>query len=377
MKTNVYLREDDILKEVKITSADKPELPTNFINKWQDIITLISKIIKIPSALIMKISREEMQVFLKSQNNGNPYDSGAGESLGNGLYCETVIGKNKELLVANALLSDSWKDNPDIKFNMISYYGLPIRWPDNEIFGTICVLDNVTNSYNEIYKKLIKKFRDAFEDDLRILIYEKRLKKYYNKAKINSIINLRNKNNFFNDKKLKDNKSQFSDLTPFINQLDKIIYYDNLTGLHNRRFFMNQLNTMNLNKIYPISIVLGDLDNLKLINDNHGHNIGDDYIKKAAAILKNNFREHDILARIGGDEFAVILPETDKEEAELICGRIKEKFIKTNKELNLKCPLRISLGISTLEDSSDKIEKTFVEADENMYKNKRGKIEYN
>jgi diguanylate cyclase (GGDEF)-like protein len=377
MKTNVYLREDDILKEVKITSADKPELPTNFINKWQDIITLISKIIKIPSALIMKISRGEMQVLLKSQNNGNPYDSGAGDSLGNGLYCETVIGKNKELLVDNALLSDTWNDNPDIKLNMISYYGLPIKWPDNEIFGTICVLDNVANSYNEIYKELIYKFRDAFEDDLRILIYEKRLKDYYNKAKLDSIINLTKKNNFFNDEELKDNKSQFSDLSPFINQLDQIIYYDKLTGLHNRRFFINQLNKIDLSTIYPISIVVGDLDNLKLVNDNYGHNIGDDYIKKAAAILKNNFREHDILARIGGDEFAVILPKTDKEEAELICRRIKEKFIETNKELNLRCPLRISLGISTLKNSLDKIKKAFINADENMYKDKRGEIECN
>jgi diguanylate cyclase (GGDEF)-like protein len=352
MKTNVYIREEDIFKEINITSADKPELPKNFLNKWQEIITLISKIIEVPSALIMKISREEMQVLLKSQNKENPYEAGAGDSLGHGLYCETVIGKDKELIVNNALLSDKWIDNPDIKLNMISYYGLPIKWPDNEVFGTICVLDNLTNSYKGIYKELIYKFKDAFEDDLRILIYEKKLKNYYSQAKLDSIFNTsKEKKLLFEDKYLKDNKNNFNDLSPILAKLDKIIFYDKLTGLYNRRYFIKQLNQINHSILYPVSIVVGDLDNLKIINDNYGHNIGDDYIIKAAEILKNNFRDNDIIARIGGDEFAVILPETDKEEAKVICRRIKEKFIETNYKLDLKCPLRISLGISTIKNS--------------------------
>jgi diguanylate cyclase (GGDEF)-like protein len=374
MKTNVYIREDDILKEISITSADKPKLPKTFIDKWQEIITLISKIIEVPSALVMKISREEMQVLLKSQNKENPYEAGAGDSLGNGLYCETVIGKDKELIVNNALLSDKWIDNPDIKLNMISYYGLPIKWPDNEVFGTICVLDNLTNSYKNIYKELIHKFKDAFEDDLRILIYEKKLKNYYSQAKLDSIFNTSNeKKLLFEDKYLKGNKNNFNDLSPILAQLDKIIFYDKLTGLYNRRYFINQLNQINHSIFYPVTIVVGDLDNLKIINDNYGHNIGDNYIKKAAEILKNNFRDNDIIARIGGDEFAVILPETDKEEAKIICRRIKEKFIETNNEFDLKCPLRISLGISTVKNSYDKIKPAFITADKNMYKdiNKR------
>jgi len=384
MKANVFIREDDIFKEVEITDSKKPEIPNEFIEKWQEIITLISKIIDVPAALIMEITEAEKRVFLKSDNKNNPYKKGAGDSLGHGLYCETVIGENSELHVDNALLSDTWNDNPDIELNMISYYGLPIKWPDNEFFGTICVLDNSTNNFKDIYKELLDKFRKAFEDDLRLLVYEKQLKNYFYQSKLDSIIKLTKKNKFIqnisytNDeheeknqnKKSEENKVKLSDLSPFITKLDKIIYHDKLTGLYNRRYFINQMNKIKKNAEYPVSIVVGDLDNLKSINDNYGHNIGDEYIKRAAKILKNNFRNYDILARIGGDEFAVILPETDKNEVKLICSRIKEKFINANYEINLKYPLRISLGISTIRNSNQKIESAFINADKNMYKDK-------
>ncbi len=384
MKANVFIREDEIFQEVEITDAKKPELPDKFIEKWQEIITLISKIIEVPAVLIMEITEDEMKVFLKSDNIKNPYKKGAGDSLGHGLYCETVIGENRELLVENAILSDVWNDNPDIDLHMISYYGLPIKWPDNEFFGTICVLDSVSNNFKDIYKELLDKFRKAFEDDLRLLIYEKKLKNYFYKSKIDSIINLTKNNKFIKNisytrddivensenKKSEDNKVKLSDLSPFITQLDKIIYHDKLTGLYNRRYFINHMNKIKENGEYPVSIVVGDLDNLKSVNDSYGHNIGDEYIKKAAQILKNNFRDHDILARIGGDEFAVILPETGKNEVKSICRRIKEKFINANYEISLEFPLRISLGISTIRNSNQKIESAFINADKNMYKDK-------
>src|SRR5262249_34352892 len=92
--------------------------------------------------------------------------------LGSGLYCETVVTKNHELLVPNALLDQAWNNNPDVKLNMISYLGYPIRWPDGEPFGTICVLDCKTNSYSEKYKRLITQFRDMVETHLEILYTE-------------------------------------------------------------------------------------------------------------------------------------------------------------------------------------------------------------
>ncbi len=156
---DVLLRQEGIAKSVNITGLDKPKIEDIVVKKWQTIIDLTAKIVDVPSGLIMQITENSMRVFLKSDNKGNPYEEDGSDSLGHGLYCETVIGNNAKLLVENALKYEEWKDNPDVKLNMISYYGLPITWPDKDFFGTICVLDNKENSYNENFKLLISEFK--------------------------------------------------------------------------------------------------------------------------------------------------------------------------------------------------------------------------
>jgi len=177
METNVFLRGENVFKEVSINSTIKPELSDEFLNKWQKIIDLLSEIFDVPAALIMRINKDNMEVLLRNENKENPYNSGDKESLGKGLYCETVIGKEQELSIDNALYNKNWKDNPDIKLNMISYYGLPIKWPDNEIFGTICVLDEKTKELNKNQKELLARFKEVVEDDLELIISKKQLQK--------------------------------------------------------------------------------------------------------------------------------------------------------------------------------------------------------
>jgi hypothetical protein len=72
-------------------------------------------------------------------------------------------------LVPDAVDDEEWKSNPDIKLGMISYFGLPIVWPNGDIFGTICVLDNKKNDHGELHKKLLSQFRDLIQEDLRWL----------------------------------------------------------------------------------------------------------------------------------------------------------------------------------------------------------------
>ncbi|MBN2557916.1 MAG: HAMP domain-containing histidine kinase [Clostridia bacterium] len=173
-KASVYLRGSSKFKVVSITGEDKPMINEDMLGKWQHLINLTAKILNIPAALIMQITEENMQVFLKSQNPENPYESGGSDRLGHGLYCETVIGTNRELLVENALENEKWKDNPDAGLNMISYYGLPLRWPDEEVFGTICILDSKENDYERNATELIGEIKEAIEADLKFLVdYEK------------------------------------------------------------------------------------------------------------------------------------------------------------------------------------------------------------
>ena len=151
----------------------EPPIPDTILEKWQKIVNLMAEMLDVPAGLIMRILGEDIHVFVSSSTEGNPYHPGDSEHFwGSGLYCETVVAKNHELLVPNALLDEAWRNNPDVKLNMISYLGYPIRWPDGEPFGTICVLDCKTNSYSEKYKRLMTQFRDLVETHLEIIYTE-------------------------------------------------------------------------------------------------------------------------------------------------------------------------------------------------------------
>src|SRR5260370_13832458 len=80
------------------------------------------------------------------------------------------MSSRKPLLVPGALEDEEWKSNPYIKLGIVSYLGFPISWPDGEIFGTMCVLDNKRNEYSERYRKLLRQSRDVLQADLRSLL---------------------------------------------------------------------------------------------------------------------------------------------------------------------------------------------------------------
>ncbi len=146
------------------------ELPEETLKKWQSVVDIMAELIGIPAALIMRLLETDIEVFVSSNSEGNPYDPGDHEHfLGSGLYCETVINTNDKLLMPNALKDKKWKNNPDIKLNMISYLGFPIIFPDEKPFGTICVLDNKENAYNETCENLIKNFRDIIQSHLELI----------------------------------------------------------------------------------------------------------------------------------------------------------------------------------------------------------------
>jgi C4-dicarboxylate-specific signal transduction histidine kinase len=111
-----------------------------------------------------------------SKSRGNPYQPRQRACLNTGPYCETVMRTRQFLLVPDARDDDQWRSNPDIKLGMISYLGLPISWPNGDIFGTICVLDQKRNAYREVHHRLLLQLRDAVEADLRsVFLYETRL----------------------------------------------------------------------------------------------------------------------------------------------------------------------------------------------------------
>lgn len=141
----------------------------DILGQWQDIVNILAKIVDIPAALIMRVRDPDIEVFVSSKNEENPYHPGDKEHLwGSGLYCETVIKTQEKLLVPDALADEKWKNNPDIKLNMISYLGFPLRGPNKKPFGTICVLDSNRNEYSKTIERLMMKFRDLIETHLEL-----------------------------------------------------------------------------------------------------------------------------------------------------------------------------------------------------------------
>lgn len=142
------------------------QVPADVMRKWQEILDLLAEILHVPSALIMRAEPPNIKVFVSSESKGNPYEPGEVACLNTGLYCETVMNTRRPLIVPDALQDEAWKSNPDIKLGMISYLGVPISWPDGEIFGTICVLDRKSNEYSELYLRLLLQWRDVLQADL-------------------------------------------------------------------------------------------------------------------------------------------------------------------------------------------------------------------
>ncbi|MGM0438066.1 MAG: PAS domain S-box protein [Bacillota bacterium] len=144
-------------------------------------------------------------------------------------------------------------------------------------------------------------------------------------------------------------------------------YHDSLTDLYNRAYFEEEMERLDVKRNLPFSIIIGDLNNLKKVNDKYGHDKGDEVIKNIANKLKENCREDDILARWGGDEFGLLLPQTDNKTAHKVMQRIHTHITNYSyKEIDIN----LALGLATKTTPFEDIDEIFKKADDNMYENK-------
>ncbi len=165
----------------------------------------------------------------------------------------------------------------------------------------------------------------------------------------------------------------FRDSTEKKREQDKILqlsYRDSLTGLYNRRYYEQIKSTVDSEPYYPLTMVLGDVNGLKLTNDAFGHDAGDQLLKKVAAVLRKTCREGDIITRIGGDEFILLLPRTDALNAKIIVDRLNEALF-AEEIRGLK--VSVSFGYSVKEGEPVSFEETFKLAEDGMYIEKLSK----
>lgn len=316
-----------------------PQVRETLTNQWQSIMEILAEFIDVPVALIMHMTHDDLTVAARNDSYLNPFPISSKYPFRNsGLYCERVINTNKRLYVPDALQDPEWKDNPDIEYKLINYLGYPINWPNGDVYGTLCVLDTEVHYYSEKQERLMIQFRDMIQDSLELL--EKNL--------------------------------QLENLT---NNLQHLANTDELTGILNRRAFIaeseKELQRSRRNG-HPVCLLMMDIDDFKNINDDYGHEVGDEVLKLFSHSILATKRSYDVFGRIGGEEFAVLLPETTQNEAVELAERIREKvaniFFHTHHN-NVK--ITVSIGACQLSDQDNTVLSGLSKADKLLYSAKR------
>ena len=150
-------------------------------------------------------------------------------------------------------------------------------------------------------------------------------------------------------------------------EINYLTFHDKLTGLYNRAYFDDAVLRLDVERMLPLSIIIGDVNGLKVTNDIFGHLVGDQLLCKIAEILRTVCRKEDIVSRWGGDEFAILLPRTNEKTAGEICKRISDMCQEYKDEV---IHPSISLGAGTKNSLAQNVKWILKEAEDLMYRHK-------
>ena len=250
--------------------------------------------------------------------------------------------------------SDSFADAVNISPKMILGKKFSEILVDMDVLG-----------FKEFYSNIIPKSKIKHE------LYIEKFRRWYI---INSFTDMSNYENeliiyYVDITDIKNEQSIFTidNNIYYLKAREILLYKDKLTGLYNKTFFEEELSRLDTKRQLPISLIMGDINGLKLINDAFGHSMGDSVLKKAAEIMTSSFRDEDIISRVGGDEFVILLPMTMEKTALEIVERVKKKCEKNPLEY---IKINISFGVATKTSMEEDINKIYKKAEDRMYFNK-------
>jgi diguanylate cyclase (GGDEF)-like protein len=320
-------------------------IPAEMLTSWQTTVDLVAKVAKVPASLIMKLHTHELEVFVANNNTNNPFAAGMKNSLGYGVYCESVIVQQTELHVENALEDPKWCTNPALAVGMMSYYGLPLNWPDGEPFGTICMLDIKANSYSADLMMLMECFRRSIESNLEMLEKKEKLaqanlhletriaQRTVELEKLNSDL-MQEIDSRIAAEKLLDIQQRFDSVTglPKFNQLEKVF---------NKLIAKNELTS--------ISIIHFSINNLKRIQDGFGYDISDKVRNTVIQKLQLFTNNSTYLAIFSETTFCIIIPTKKQQYATkmaVFCSRLCQHFSQEIDIDELSLSITTAMGVS-------------------------------
>ncbi len=259
-------------------------------------------------------------------------------------FCHYTILEKTPLVINDVTKDPVFNAVPTLKsLGVRAYAGVPLVTQDGQVLGSFCAIDFKPKHWSDLDIEILSAFALSLmrEINLRMAIQE------------TTSLNMR----LIEQVKKIDLMNQ---------QLEVLAATDPLTGLQNRRAFEHMLGqelAMLKRRSTPLSVLIIDVDHFKLINDNHGHATGDKILMIIATILTSSARNMDAVCRIGGEEFAIILPDTDKASALEVAERMRATVASADL---LNTSVTISLGAATLLNGEN-ASSLFVRADKAMY----------
>jgi transcriptional regulator with GAF, ATPase, and Fis domain len=158
-------------------------IPEEVLGKWQKIFDIMADILTVPSAIVTRVDPPQIEILRSAQVPGNPCKSDDKVTMAKH-YCEAVVTENRKLQVSYAPKDPLWKTAPEIEYNMYAYLGFPLCWPNGNMFGTICVLDNKENKFGTRYERVLFEFKELIEAHLSLLDMNEQLKKALAEVKV-------------------------------------------------------------------------------------------------------------------------------------------------------------------------------------------------
>ncbi|PKQ61233.1 hypothetical protein BZG02_16505 [Labilibaculum filiforme] len=151
-----------------MNAIENQHINSNIVSKWQAKIDLLEDLLKVSAILIMKLHPHELEVFVSSANENNPYLIGDRGELSIGSYCDSVVASKAKIEIEDAYNNNYWKEKVEHNGGMSCYLGSPIFYPNEDLFGTLCVLNDTSRIFDDLDHKLVDHFRESIEADLLI-----------------------------------------------------------------------------------------------------------------------------------------------------------------------------------------------------------------
>ncbi len=305
----------------KLQLLDTPAEPA-----YDDIVQLAALICKVPIALITLL--DENRQWFKARIGLSVQETPRSVA-----FCAHAVDRNDGLfLVPDAHQDDRFRENPLVTDdpNIRFYAGVPVGGPDGQPMGTICVLDREPRVITTEQQLALRVLGREVEAQFKIRDQFLQLQQMQAK-RLRADIRLRE-----NQRKLKTAN----------NRLRELVRTDALTGIQNRRAFdesFRQAWNLSARIQQPLSVLMIDIDHFKSINDQYGHQVGDEVLKSIAGTLRENIRSTDMLFRYGGEEFIVLLPATEAEAALHVAEKLRTA-IAAQPHHNI--PATISIGLA-------------------------------